>query len=67
MLDAYGALDICIDADLPLFIDPFLLFASDKEEYLDLHDHIVNHLIRLRDLAAENPNIQILGYSSFQR
>ena len=35
-LDAYGALNICIDADLPLFIDPFLMFSSEKAEYVEL-------------------------------
>lgn len=45
VMDDYGALNICIDADLPLFIDPFLLFASDKKEYVDLHEKIVTHLI----------------------
>jgi len=55
ILDSYGALNICIDADLPLFIDPFLLFSSDKEEYQQLHDQIVNHLIKLKELAVTGP------------
>ena len=55
VLDHYGALNICIDSDLPLFIDPFLLFASGKPEYKALHDEIVAHLIRLKGLALENP------------
>jgi hypothetical protein len=59
VMDSYGALNICIDADLPLFIDPFLLFASEKQEYLDLHAKIVNHLINLRKLAIENPNTDL--------
>ncbi len=32
-LDTYGALNISIVNDLPLFIDPFLLFNSEKDEY----------------------------------
>ena len=55
VLDTYGALNICIDADLPLFIDPFLLFSSEKPEYVKLHDQIVNHLILLKELATDNP------------
>lgn len=51
-LDEYGALNICLEADLPLFIDPFLLFASEKEEYQTLHNIIVAHLISLKQLAA---------------
>ncbi|WP_204369124.1 hypothetical protein [Methylocucumis oryzae] len=57
VLDAYGALNICIDADLPLFIDPFLLFSSEKPEYTELHDQIVNHLIALKELATNNPSV----------
>jgi hypothetical protein len=45
VMDDYGALNICLEADLPLFIDPFLLFSSDNEEYRKLHDKIVGHLI----------------------
>tara|TARA_R110002012_G_scaffold55315_9_gene141201 strand:- start:2723 stop:3490 length:768 start_codon:yes stop_codon:yes gene_type:complete len=52
VLDDYGALNICLDADLPLFIDPFLLFASDKPEYQKLHDKIVSHLILLKEVAV---------------
>jgi len=55
VLDKYGALNICIEADLPLFIDPFLLFASDKVEYQDLHDKIIEHLINLKQIAVNNP------------
>lgn len=40
----YGALDVSLIADLPLFIDPFLLFTSPKEEYKQLHDDIVRYL-----------------------
>ncbi|MCM8534051.1 MAG: hypothetical protein NE330_23010 [Lentisphaeraceae bacterium] len=53
-LNDYGALDICLDADLPLFIDPFLLFASEKEEYKTLHKKIVSHLVSLKEIALEN-------------
>ncbi len=56
VLDDYGALNICIDSDLPLFIDPFLLFSSDKPEYIELHDQLIGHLVSLKNLAAENPN-----------
>jgi hypothetical protein len=55
VLDKYGALNICIEADLPLFIDPFLLFASDKAEYQALHDKIIEHLINIKQIAVNNP------------
>lgn len=59
VMDNYGALNICIEADLPLFIDPFLLFASEKKEYVELHDNIVDHLVSLRKLAVQNPEADL--------
>ena len=53
-LAEYGALNICLSSDLPLFIDPFLLFASEKEEYKKLHKHVVEHLLLLKSYALEN-------------
>jgi hypothetical protein len=50
-LEKYGAFDISILTDLPLFIDPFLLFNSRKKKYKELHDSIVDYLIFLRDKA----------------
>lgn len=52
-LEKYGALDICLSSDLPLFIDPFLLFASEKSEYQTLHDKIVSHLVSLKNIAVD--------------
>jgi hypothetical protein len=51
-LKAHGAFDISVVSDLPLFIDPFLLFNSDKPEYQTLHESIIKYLIYLRDAAA---------------
>ncbi len=48
-LDDYGALDVSLVADLPMFVDPFLLFNSDKPEYQELHNQIVRYLKFLRD------------------
>jgi hypothetical protein len=51
-LDEYGAFDISVASDLPLFIDPFLLFHSNKPEYQGLHGSILMYLRFLRDKAA---------------
>lgn len=51
-VEAYGAFDVSIINDLPLFIDPFLLFHSEKEEYQALHRQIIDYLVFLRDRAA---------------
>lgn len=54
VLDDYGAFDISVVSDLPLFIDPFLLFNSQNPEYQKLHREIVNYLIFLRDQASSH-------------
>ncbi|MCK1437386.1 hypothetical protein IVA97_19985 [Bradyrhizobium sp. 15] len=54
-LDSYGALNISIVNDLPLFIDPFLLFNSEKDDYRALHDAIIDYLVFLRDRSAKGP------------
>jgi hypothetical protein len=51
LLEAYGALDVSLVTDLPLFIDPFLLFNSEKPEYRALHDGLIEYLVFLRDKA----------------
>jgi hypothetical protein len=51
-LDNYGALNICLSADLPLFVDPFLLFSSEKEDYKKLHTKIIDHIIYLKQIAT---------------
>ncbi len=48
LLDGYGAFNVSLITDLPLFIDPFLLFNSDKPEYQSLHDDIIRYLRFLR-------------------
>src|SRR5216683_5982466 len=50
-LDRYGAFNILLVTDLPLFIDPFLLFNSKKRRYRNLHEQIVAYLRFLRDKA----------------
>jgi hypothetical protein len=49
VLDKYGAFNISLVTDLPLFIDPFLLFNSKKKEYRQLHDDIIKYLRFLKD------------------
>ena len=42
-LEKYGAFNISLINDLPLFIDPFLLFHSRKPEYKKLHTQIIKY------------------------
>lgn len=53
ILGAYGAFNVACVVDLPLFIDPFLLFTSKKPEYQALHDEIIRYLQFLRDKSLE--------------
>src|SRR5579863_1656739 len=50
-LEDYGAFNISLINDLPLFVDPFLLFNSKKPEYRTLHDEMIRYLRFLRDKA----------------
>ena len=47
-LQEYGAFNISLINDLPLFIDPFLLFGNAKTEYQKLHEEIINYLVFFR-------------------
>lgn len=47
-LETYGAFNVSLVTDLPLFVDPFLLFHSSKDEYRALHDGIIRYLRFLR-------------------
>ncbi len=51
-LEKYGAFNISLVADLPLFIDPFLLFNSKKKKYKQLHEDIIKYLIFLKDKST---------------
>ena len=53
VLSAYGAFNVACIVDLPLFIDPFLLFTSRKQEYQNLHNEIIRYLRFLRDQSVK--------------
>lgn len=52
-LEDYGAFNISLVNDLPLFVDPFLLYASEKEDYKRLHEGIIRYLSFLKEKASE--------------
>ena len=52
VLEEYGAFNVSLVNDLPLFIDPFLLFTSEKQPYRELHDRMISYLRFLRDQSA---------------
>ncbi|PKM49722.1 MAG: hypothetical protein CVV02_14710 [Firmicutes bacterium HGW-Firmicutes-7] len=43
LLSEYGAVDISLVCDMPLFIDPMLIFNSDKPEHKKLHKEIIRY------------------------
>src|SRR5215211_5454109 len=60
--EEYGAFNISLINDLPLFIDPFLLFNSSNEQYQKLHSEIIRYMLFLRDRsAAVNLSARLLG------
>lgn len=52
LIEQYGAFNVSLVNDLPLFIDPFLLFDSKDDKYKPLHDGIIKYLKFLRDQSA---------------
>lgn len=50
----YGALNISLISDLPLFVDPFLLFNSRKEAYRGLHERIIRYVSFLREKSGNH-------------
>jgi len=55
-LDNYGAFNVSLINDLPLFIDPFLLFGSKKPEYQNLHNEILAYLTFLKTKSEQGVN-----------
>lgn len=54
-LEDYGAYNVSLINDLPLFIDPFLLFHSEQADYQVLHQDIIKYVCFLRDKAVAGP------------
>ena len=48
VIESYGAINISLINDLPLFIDPFLLFNSTDSEYQKIHHEMIDYLLFLQ-------------------
>ena len=55
VVETYGAVNISLLNDMPLFIDPFLLFNSEKAEYQAIHSNIIKYLLFLQEQANAYP------------
>jgi hypothetical protein len=60
VLDEYGAFNISIASDLPLFVDPFLIFNSERPEYVELHHGMIDYVRFLRDKAIDGVSPSLL-------
>ncbi len=54
-VEKYGAFNISLINDLPLFVDPFLIFNSKKRDYHRLHKEILKYVAFLRDQSVAKP------------
>src|SRR6266545_4081809 len=53
LLEEHGAFDISLVNDLPLFIDPFLLFNSDNPGYQELHEELIRYMRFLKSVSGD--------------
>lgn len=51
IVEEYGAFDVSLINDLPLFVDPFLLFNSGKPTYQQLHKEIIRYMRFLKEVS----------------
>lgn len=54
ILEQEGYVDISLLCDLPLFVDPFLIFGSQKKEYVELNNEINRYLLFLKKKAMQH-------------
>lgn len=57
VIDSYGAVNISLINDLPLFIDPFLLFNSTDEQFQQIHQKMIDYLRFLQEQAERYPSL----------
>lgn len=53
VIESYGAVNISLINDLPLFIDPFLLFNSEDKQLREIHDEMICYLKFLQIQSEE--------------
>lgn len=53
LIKKYGAVDISLVCDIPLFIDPMLIFNSEKIVYKNLHESIIRYFHFLYKKATQ--------------
>jgi len=63
VIEAYGAVNISLINDLPLFIDPFLLFNSEDEQLREIHDEMISYLkfLQIKSEETKEPSVGMLN------
>ena len=58
VVEEYGAVNISLINDFPLFIDPFLLFNNDDPILRNIHDEMISYLkfIQMKSESLKNPS-----------
>ena len=49
IIESYGAINISLINDLPLFVDPFLLFNSEEVRFQKIHKEMIEYLMFLKE------------------
>ena len=65
VMDENGIYDISIVSDTPVFIDPFLLYISNKLEYQNAHEQMMKYLLFLCKKVKTNENYKSLKKKYF--
>lgn len=66
LIKEYGAVDVSLICDIPYFVDPMLIFNSEKNEYIQLHENIIKYFHFLYKKSKQNLNEkEILAWFSF--
>lgn len=62
VIESYGAVNISLINDLPLFIDPFLLFNSEDEQLRAIHDEMISYLkfLQIQSEEIKQPTVGML-------
>lgn len=57
IIESYGAVNISLINDLPLFIDPFLLFNSSNEDFQRIHQEMIKYLLFLKKQSERHTTL----------
>ena len=62
VLSEYGAVDISLHSDTPLFIDPLLIYRNDNPEIKKLYSEIVKYLLFLKKKSVQTLTPKEINY-----